>query len=78
MFPGTASGSSEVSIRPFGIGLIDQERAVGVVELFYNNRWGVVCRNHMEEFDKVTAELLCEGFSFDRKKATFVQLSPSR
>jgi hypothetical protein len=57
--------SVEAQVRLFGSGLFDSERAVGVVEVFIDNRWGVVCNNEAEEVARANAGFLCRKFFND-------------
>ena len=51
-------------MRRFGNGLFDEDRNVGVLEIFQDNRWGVVCSSQDEEVARVNAEVLCRAFFF--------------
>ena len=49
----------------FGRGLFDPGRAVGVIEVLLNNRWGVVCENQPEDVARINARVLCRKFFSD-------------
>ena len=66
------------SIRLFGDGIIDSEREVGVLEVFVDSRWGVVCASQSESTNELNARILCETFKGKNGGAKPVRLSLSR
>ena len=49
----------EARIRLFGQGRFDSTRALGVVELFEEDRWGMLCDREPEDVSRTNAQILC-------------------
>ncbi len=52
-------------------------RAVGVVEVFLGDRWGVVCGDDAGNVSQVTAQILCTRFSFSMDDYRSIHISSS-
>ena len=48
--------------RFFGKGVFDPTRAVGVVEIYQDGRWGMVCQNKPDDVAQDNANSLCRRF----------------
>lgn len=59
---GVKETSSQHPVRFFGHGRFDSSRAVGVVEIFMDQRWGMVCDREPENISQINANVLCEQF----------------
>lgn len=78
IFPGNSKTSTERPIRFFGQGLFDEQRAVGVLEVFMDNRWGLVCDKYSEEQAQINAIVLCKEFFIQVEDSKAVRLPSSR
>ena len=49
-------------IQLFGKGIFDPRRAVGVVEIYQDGKWGMVCQNKPDDVAQDNANILCRRF----------------
>ncbi len=78
-FVASRSNSKTQSFRLFGVDVFDNGDISGVLEVFEDSRWGMVCTNSSEEEGNHLAKIICRTLQLkDFPNAKIISIPPKK